>query len=182
MYGLVNKAVQEFVIESQGEKIWKKIKEKAGVEHETFNTMQSYDDSITYNIVGAASEVLSLSPEDVLFEFGKYWVVFASKQEGHSHYFKLGKRGLFGFLCNLDRMHLNISRTFSKLSPPSFECRELGNGQLELKYFSERLGLRPFVKGLLTGISIMFKLNLDIKIDPRSDEELGGYALFYIQE
>ncbi len=181
MYGLVNNAIHDFVLQNQGEETWLQIKSQAGIELESFNSMQSYDDSITYDLVGAASHVLEIEPEIVLEEFGKYWVSFAAMQEGHSHYFRLGDEGLHGFLKNLDRMHLNIARTYSELAPPSFQSNQIEKGHLELKYFSDRPGLRPFVKGLLLGLGMKFEIEVAVDIDPRTDEELGGFSLFTVK-
>ena len=69
MYGVVNNAVQSFVLESQGQDAWEKIKNKAGIELESFNSMQSYPDEVTYNLVGAASEILGLDAGIILEEF-----------------------------------------------------------------------------------------------------------------
>ena len=155
MYGVVNNAVQSFVLESQGQDVWERIKNKAGIELESFNSMQSYPDEVTYNLVGAASEILGLDAGIILEEFGKYWVLYASRLDGHAHYFKLGDEGLHGFLKNLDRMHLNIANTYSELSPPSFQSERVGDGLLHVKYCSPREGLTPFVKGLLLGLGTL---------------------------
>lgn len=182
MYGVVNNAVQEFVLESQGMNIWLAIKEKAGLELEleSFNSMQSYPDEITYNLVAAASEILDLPAEVILEEFGKHWIKYASNLKGHSHYFRLGDEGFYGFIRNLDRMHLNITRTYSELQPPSFLAEKVSENELLLKYYSNRDGLRPFVKGLLLGLGTYFGLQIKVESDPRTVEELGGFSLFKV--
>ena len=58
MYGLVNKAVEELVVSNFGEDKWELIKSKAGVDVDVFISNESYPDSMTYDLVGAASEVL----------------------------------------------------------------------------------------------------------------------------
>ncbi|PON19691.1 hypothetical protein C2W62_01480 [Candidatus Entotheonella serta] len=66
MYGLVNKAIAELVCDRYGEETWDIIKEKADVDIDAFISMDSYDDEVSYKLVGATSEVLGLSPEQVL--------------------------------------------------------------------------------------------------------------------
>ena len=75
MYGLVNKAVEGLVVSPFGEATWQEIKAAANVEVEAFVSMESYDDEITYSLVGAASKVLNTPAEDVLKLFGQYWVL-----------------------------------------------------------------------------------------------------------
>ena len=172
MYGLVNKAVEQFVIETQGEEVWKQIKTKAGIETEHFSTMHSYDDSITYSLVGTASELLNIDATVILIEFGKFWIKFAKKQ-GYGHYFTLGGGDLYQFLKNLDRMHSNIEKTYIELTPPSFKCTKLESGQLYLQYFSPRTGLEPFVEGLLYGLGDHFKIQLSVKHDKENNQSEG---------
>lgn len=179
MYGLVNKAVKDFVIVNHGEDTWETIRTKAGVEVETFNSLHPYDDSITYNLVGAASEHFSIPAEAILEGFGKFWIELASGKD-YKHYFEHSGATLPAFLKNLDRMHSNIAQTYTELKPPSFQCKEVDRENIELKYFSDRSGLVPFVIGLLKGLSEQFKVISEISVDPRGKEELG-YELFKIK-
>ena len=60
MYGMVNKALQNMVVEAHGEQIWEQIRTRAGVDIEVFVSNQGYPDEITYQLAGAASEVLKI--------------------------------------------------------------------------------------------------------------------------
>ena len=73
MYGMVNDAVRGLVLSAFGEESWNKIYTRAEAP-ESFVAMQTYDDDITYNLVGAAVEVLQIDAHTVLQTFGKYWV------------------------------------------------------------------------------------------------------------
>lgn len=57
MYGIVNDAIHKLVVEKFGEAAWSNIKKNAGVTVDSFVTTEFYPDSITYSLVGAASEV-----------------------------------------------------------------------------------------------------------------------------
>ncbi len=59
MYGLVNQAIEEFVLKNFDEATWENIKQKANYLQPGFISMESYDDAVTYNLVGAASEILN---------------------------------------------------------------------------------------------------------------------------
>ena len=61
MYGLVNLSLQTMVINKYGEDSWKLIKNAAEVEDELFSRLTSYDDAITYRLVGAASKHLNIN-------------------------------------------------------------------------------------------------------------------------
>ena len=80
MYGLVNKAVVDLVCSKFGQDTWNKIKAKAEVDIDVFVSMDAYPDDVTYRLVGAASEVLKIPPEQVLEAFGEWWVLYTASE------------------------------------------------------------------------------------------------------
>lgn len=162
MYGLVNKAVEKFVLENYDEKTWLQIKQEANVEDEAFISMQAYSDDVTYNLVGAASKILSIEANDILELFGKYWIKF-SMLEGYSHLIQLAGNSFPQFVKNLDNMHSHIAQAYTKLQPPSFQCHEIDEETIEVIYISHRPGLMMFVKGLFLGLGEHFKLEIKIE-------------------
>lgn len=156
MYGMVNKAVQELIISQHGEEVWQRIRTRAGVEEEMFISNEPYPDEITYRLVGAASEVLSVPAAEILRTFGRWWILHTA-MEGYGHLMKAGGRTLPEFLINLPNFHTRIVLMFPHLRPPEFECTDVTADSLRLHYHSHRRGLAPFVTGLLEGLGEMFK-------------------------
>ena len=58
MYGLINSALQNMIRDKFGDEEWEKVLAASGVPEDSFLTMRSYDDALTYQLAGAASEVL----------------------------------------------------------------------------------------------------------------------------
>jgi hypothetical protein len=166
MYGLVNKAVKGLVLEQFGEETWEKIRQTAQAPDD-FVAMQGYDDSLTYRLVGAAVEVLGVPAEQILHAFGEYWVL----KTAAIHYADMMNStgsNLFVFLQNLDAMHSRIKVSMPDLNPPSFRVKSLGEGLLQVDYFSSRDGLLPFVVGLIHGLSKHFEQAVEIEhVDPK---------------
>lgn len=161
MYGLVNKAVQDLVCSQFGEETWEAIKRRAGVDADVFVSMESYPDEVTYNLVGAASEVLGSPPADVLKAFGEYWVLYTAR-EGYGDVLKMAGSTFPAFVQNLDSLHARVGTSFPELRPPSFRCTEVESGSMRLHYYSSRDGLSPMVVGLLHGLGKMFNTELDV--------------------
>ena len=160
MYGMVNKAVKGLVLDNFGEEKWKEIYTKAQAPEE-FLAFQQYDDSITYALVGAATEVLGLPAEKVLFTFGDYWVKNIATKNYSDLMSKTGTDFL-AFVKNLDHMHSRIKVTFPGYNPPSFRVKEVDESNFLLDYYSEREGLMPFVEGLLHGVAEHFEASITI--------------------
>ncbi|OUC11680.1 MAG: heme NO-binding protein [Alkalinema sp. CACIAM 70d] len=161
MYGLVNKAISDMVKSHFGEQIWQQIREKAEVETDTFIRMEGYPDDVTHRLVKAASEVLELSPAQIMEAFGEFWVQFTAS-EGYGELMDMSGDDLPEFLQNLDNLHARVGVSFPKLRPPSFDCNEVDDQVLSLEYRSEREGLAPMVVGLVKGLGTRFDTEVNI--------------------
>jgi hypothetical protein len=156
MYGLINRAVKGLVTEEFGLEAWNRIRIRAGIEEEDFISMESYDDSVTYDLVAAATEELQLEASVILEAFGGYWVEYTAV-EGYGELLNSVGDTLPEFLANLDQMHARVKMAFPDLKPPRFRVSDESEDGLVLHYFSHRPGLAPLVVGLVKGLADRFK-------------------------
>ena len=169
MYGLVNKAIRDMVCENFGQGTWETIRQKAEVEADSFIGMEPYPDDVTHRLVKAASEVLSMSPPDILKAFGEYWVIYTAK-EGYGEMLDMAGDNLPDFLQNLDNLHARVGVSFPQLKPPSFECTDVDDDSMNLHYRSTREGLAPMVVGLVGGLGKRFDVEVDVtQVKSRED-------------
>ena len=177
MYGLINKAIAGLVIQNFGESAWAKICSHANIETSEFVSMEQYPDSLTYDLVGAASEVLDIAPELVLQTFGRYWVEFVG-QQNYGQFMDAAGDNLGDFLENLDEMHSRVMLSYPDLVPPSFKLTNRTEQSMSLHYSSTRAGLEPLVIGLLMGLADRFAIRIDVA--QRSERDVDGAAVFDI--
>jgi hypothetical protein len=167
MYGMVNRAMRDLVIQAHGEGQWEAICEGAGVEERDFIGLQQYPDELTYNLVGSASKTLSVPAEELLKQFGRFWIPFA--KERYQAVFQVAGGSFVEFLRQLDAMHERMRTTFPNFQPPSFRLREKDPSHFLLDYVSFREGLEPFVVGLLEGLAELYEISLSIELADKSD-------------
>lgn len=153
MYGLVNQAVQEMVLEKFGPEAWEKIRDEAGVD-DVFIAMDQYPDEVTIKLVGAACKTLGAEAPAVLEMFGKYWVDFTGKAYGDL--FKMSGSTFLTFLQNLNSLHTRVAQMMPDLKPPSFSVTDQKDDTFVLHYHSCRPGLYPMIGGLLEGLGKRF--------------------------
>jgi hypothetical protein len=170
MYGLVNKAVVDLVCSKFGEDTWNKIKQKADVDIDVFVSMDGYPDDITYRLVGAASEILKISPEQVLEAFGEHWVLYTAA-EGYGPLLTAAGSTLREFLMNLDALHARVALTMPALKPPRFRLVDIDATTMLVEYHSTRQGLAPMVVGLLRGLGVRFKTDIDISHERKAEHD-----------
>ena len=181
MYGLVNQALEDFVIQGFGNSAWDRIRQGAGINQDMFIAMDGYPDETTYSLVGAATEVLGLDASQVLEGFGEHWVLYTA-QSGYGEMLAMFGSDLRSFLNNLDNLHSHVGMSFPALRPPSFTVEEIeGDTGLLLHYRSERAGLAPMVVGLLKGLGRRFSQDIDVgQVGHRGPDDHDVFRIDYV--
>ncbi|MBI2731908.1 MAG: heme NO-binding domain-containing protein [Aquabacterium sp.] len=163
MYGLVNRAIEQLVIAHRGEDGWARVCKKADWSDEGFVAMQTYDDAVTYRLVGAVSEELGLHASEVLKAFGEYWILYTA-EEGYGAMLSMCGNNIKDFLTGMNQMHARIAVTMPNIRPPHFTIKEVGENELNLIYESDRDGLAPMVEGLISGLAKRFGQRISIEL------------------
>ena len=171
MYGIVNKGIEELIKARFSEEKWNAILLRSGVGIDFFIGSESYDDDITFKIATAVSEEMNMSIDQVLIEFGKWWVLVTGLEK-YNGLMKAGGKTLHEFILNLPNFHDRIVLIYPKLTPPEFRVTNASSAGLHLHYYSKRKGLQSFVYGLLLGLSTMFET--EIKIELVASREWGN--------
>ena len=163
MYGLVNQALQGLISEQYGIEKWNTVKKKAGIEIDYFVSNEPYEDSITFDLVATASEVLNVPASHILHLFGGYWILKTGREK-YGDLMKAGGSTFIEFMMNLPNFHSRIMLIYPKLSPPEFMIEKKSGSELKMHYYSSRDGLTDFVIGLIEGIAEMYETQIIIKL------------------
>lgn len=160
MYGLVNQAIQEMVLEKFGEETWEKIRDKANAD-DVFIGMDQYPDQVTIDLVGAACEVLGADAPTVLKTFGEYWIGFTGNTYGEL--FEMSGSTFIELVRNLNNLHTRVANMMPDLNPPSFTVTDEKEDSFVLHYHSSRPGLYPMIEGLMIGLGARFGNEVTVK-------------------
>ena len=168
MYGLVNKTIEDLITTNFGEAKWLAVKSKAGVDVDVFISNEGYPDAVTYDLVGAAVEVLGIPADDILIAFGEHWVL-QTAAKSYGPMMKSTGATLGEFLVNLPNFHTRVAMIYPKLDPPRFKCTNISATGLHMHYFSHRPGLTSFVIGLLQGLGKLYATPCTATVLERKD-------------
>ena len=155
MYGIINKSLREMVIDHHSVAMWQQIMALSGVPDDSFLSLKSYDDEVTYALASTTADVLGIDLAAALHAFGHHWIKSFVRNE-YGVLMKSTGENLIEFLNNLNMMHDRISSTFLDYRPPEFRIIEQSAHGLVVDYLSFRLGLSPFVEGLLEALAEHF--------------------------
>jgi hypothetical protein len=179
MYGLINNSLKSMILDRFGEEQWQQVLAASGVPEDSFLTMRSYDDSITYSLAGAASEVLGAPVEDCLEMFGEYWVL-ETATNSYNMLLNAAGQDMIEFLGNMNALHDRITSTFLNYVPPEFYVEAKEDRHL-IHYVSHREGLTPFVVGLLKGLAKRFDSELTIMSQTEMEVDQGAHTVFEVE-
>jgi len=161
MYGVVNKSLKEMMVNQFGDERWQKVLKQSGVAADSFLSMRAYDDDVTYKLAQAAADELQIDLNDALRAFGVHWVEHTAAKE-YNALMRATGGDMLSFLENLNSLHDRISSTFLNYRPPSFIVDRDSASGVSIQYTSERVGLTPFVEGLLNGLASWFGESMTI--------------------
>lgn len=154
MYGFVNYALELLVVRTFGEETWETIKKEAEVTMEGhFLLRETYEDEVTYNLIGAAVELLKIPADKILELFGKMFFEFC-QESGYDKILQVLGATPRDFLQNLDALHDHLGTLYPGMKAPSFRCTERPeDGALVLHYYSDRPGLEHIVIGIVKSVA-----------------------------
>jgi hypothetical protein len=171
MYGIINKSIEELVRSNFGNDCWDRVLTRSEINIDYFLSNEIYDDDITYKLAKSISEELSMSVSEVLYVFGEWWILKTTKEK-YGGLLEAGGNDLGNFLKNLPQFHNHIMLIYPKITPPEFKVSNINNNSIDIHYYSKRLGLEDFAKGLLSGLSKLFNTETTIThLKSRIDEE-----------
>lgn len=167
MFGWINDCTECLVISKFGEETWHKIKAKANcdVPDGGFLRYRLYPDSDTVTLVVAASEVLGISVDDVLYAFGQYFLTYV-RDNGYSNVLECLGSNMRDWLSNLNSLHDHLQASYPEgFVAPVFwsEDDEEKEGAIIVHYHSRRGSLLvPLVVGLVKAVGMDY---FDIEIE-----------------
>ncbi len=178
MYGLVNRAIEDLVIKAHGSERWQAVLDAADVAVERFEAMEPYDDSITYKLVGAASDVLETPATDLLEAFGRHWILYTGA-EGWGAILEAQGSSVAEVVGNLNAMHARVRVAMPSIVVPEFRVIEATEAVLRFEYHSHRDGLAPMVVGLMRGLAERFGESWSVHHSGTRDQD--GFDTFELQ-
>jgi hypothetical protein len=172
MYGMINNAIKEMVIEKSDEKTWNEVCKTAGLEVNSFQSFEQYDDESTGALVFAIAQKMELAPPALLEAFGEFWVEYATKSEYQSILESFAD-GPVELIESLDSLHSRLEMTFEDLNAPSFWVTKVSEKEVKVHYVTTRdMPLEYFVIGLIKGIFSMFDQTCEVKLlEPETNEK-----------
>lgn len=128
MHGLINRAMQCFVHDTYGEDRWLDVAQVAGLDPPLFESMLTYDDALTRDVLDAVCASLGKSEDEVLEDIGTY-LVSHPNNEALRRLLRFGGMTFEEFLHSLDDLPDRARMAVPDLELPTLELRDCGADQ-----------------------------------------------------
>lgn len=165
MYGLINKAIKEFITLHHGNEVWEETNRELGLSESQFISMESNPDEVTFRMLDHLSRKTGIPKTELAEQMGEYFLDFAGK-EGFGDLLELAGDTLPELLQNLNELHVRVKMLMPDLNPPRFEISDQTENALMLHYYSSRDGFAVFMVGVLKGLFKKFNLKGDLNVLP----------------
>jgi len=160
MYGIVNKAIEEFVCDRFGLETWDAILARSTGAHPAFVSALAYDDRITFDLIAAGSDVCSMPESRFMEDIGAHWA--GALLERFPETMHAGSGSFETLLDSLEGMRGRILLLFPDSVPPRFSVTHLRPGLSVLRYFSNRPVFASLVHGVIRGLARHLELQVDV--------------------
>lgn len=152
MHGLINRAIQRFVVDTYGPDTWIEATRQANLGLVEFESMLVYDDDVTPKILDAVSTALNRQREEVMEDIGTY-LVSHRNVEALRRLLRFGGVDFVEFLHSLDDLPDRARLAVSDLKLPDLELWDQAPGQFRLLCESSIDGFGHVMMGVLRAMA-----------------------------
>ena len=152
MLGLVNKAIENFTIDSYGDQLWQDVVQQNTEFEPCFELMLKYPDRLTFDLCAALAAALKRPQVDVLEDLGTYLV---SHKNGQTlrRLLRFGGQSYEEFLISLDELNERSEIALSGLALPALRIERHSGALYHLVVAQGWPGFEAVMIGILRALA-----------------------------
>lgn len=151
--------MKDYVVKERGQEAWDDICREAGLDHQIYLTVDTYDDGELLRLASAAANLTGEPIPDLLESYGRFTA--SRLLETYQNVIE-EEWGALELLANAEEhVHATLRTYNSNIDPPELVCRRDDDSQITVFYHSDRR-LCFVARGLIHGIADHYDERLDI--------------------
>jgi hypothetical protein len=152
MKGLIFNLLEDIVRQHHGLGTWEEMLDLSGASG-IYTSLGNYSDAEVFALVGAASKILAMQPDDVLRWFGRHAMVALSVRMPEMFNIHASSRA---FILNVNRaIHPEVRKLYSGANCPYFNFQDAPDGSITMGYRSSRR-LSHLAEGFIAGAAQIY--------------------------
>jgi hypothetical protein len=152
MHGMINCALQGFLVANYGPAVWQEVRETARLPEGGFEAMERYDDRLTLACFDAACTALGKAAGPLLEDIGTHLVTHPGL-EPLRRLLRFGGASFAEFLHSLEEMPDRARLAMPELEIPEIALRQVGPGDYVITARWRLDGVAPLLSGVLRAMA-----------------------------
>jgi hypothetical protein len=152
MHGMVNRALQGFIVANCGPDAWDEVRSVARLPEDGFEAMHTYDHALTLSCFGAAVDVLDKHPNTLLEDIGTYLITDPSL-EPLRRLLRFSGDSFEEFLVSLEELPDRARLAMPELEMPEITLEAEGGGRFRIAARWPVPGIAPLLSGALRAMA-----------------------------
>jgi len=152
MHGLINRSFQNFLRDTYGQPAWEAVCLAAGLDFAEFESMLTYDDAVTEQVIDAAARILHRNRDTLLEDLGTY-LVSQDNPTSLRRLLRFSGVNFADFLTALEELPERCRLVLPDLDLPEMVLADHGGGQFSLRCLATFPGAGHILVGLLRAMA-----------------------------
>jgi heme-NO-binding protein len=183
MHGMINRGLQSYIRDIHGLDVWEETCEQAKLPFYNFESMLTYDDATTEDLLCSFGAITQRSRDEILEDFGTY-MVSEKALSAVRRLLKFGGETYVEFLQSLDFVYDRARMAVPDLDVPSMTlvARDAGNFTLYARFQKRGYGatLLGLLRALADDYSVLVTITHSRRILRHIDEDV--FAIKVLRE
>ncbi len=152
MHGMINRALQSFLVATYGNDVWVEVRNLAKLPFDDFESMLTYDDAHTMDCFTAACQTMHQSPIALLEDLGTFLITHPPL-DPLRRLLRFGGASFQDFILSLDELADRGRMAMPAIEMPEIEVTELGANTYRLSAHWKLPGIGPILFGALRAMA-----------------------------
>ncbi len=152
MHGMINRGLQSYIRDIHGPDIWEETCELAKLPHCNFETMLTYEDATTENLLNSFGDITRRSRDEILEDFGTY-IVSETALSTVRRLLKFGGSSYVAFLQSLDFVYDRAKLAVPDLDIPTLKLETRDKQHFTLYARFQKRAFGAALLGLLRALA-----------------------------
>lgn len=169
MHGMINRALQGFLVATHGEETWAEVRNLADLRFDEFESMLHYDDEVTVMCFNAATQLLHQQSDALLEDLGTFLVTY-KPLDPVRRLLRFGGASFAEFVMSLEELEDRGRLAIPDLELPQITIEHEDATTYQVRAQWKLPGIGPILLGLLRAMADDYGALVVLTLGPAGDD------------
>lgn len=170
MHGMINRALQSFIVETHGRDVWTEVRTLADLRVDEFEAMLPYEDKLTVTCFMAATQVTHQVPWNVLEDLGTFLITHPPF-DPLRRLLRFGGASFTEFVLSLEDLEERGRLIMPDIELPEIKVRQVDDTRFELRARWRLPGAGPILLGALRAMADDYGALAILSLEPDEGDQ-----------